>query len=619
MFSRQMKKYIVYGILIFIFLFICVGIPLLVINLDNEKTDPSVQNDKIEGDLTNRDREQNLNALKNIDALFGVPFSLNPVTPGITEFGKNVFVHDTGFIAISCVSNGITKLLLYQTTDYNILKVKEELSIPTSISVQPSATPVIVSGTFMPSFGSIGEVYYLLITIGITDQIDLYGREIHLYYYNTNPTPDDITNPSPLTWVYQPLFVLKNPYYTTSSYLSTIIPLYVACFGNKIQAVLDDNSPEAVRQSLYVSTTDFDSYIQPTGSPLLYRRQPTAGGGVFWFVFLSNTINPKINIEYIIQDSKLLYLSGVPGSTVLIPLLLPEKTYYMRGFGSEFYVQSGSGSSNRLAIANLTNQDTQEVTKKLCTNGYNASAPNGYIQVYESNNQSSLQPGWIQVNQNCDENPDIKVYVNRFWPNTIVDPDVKGFGSGLLITDNFLLVTSSSNETSIPPFDNYVFSYNLSTDIPPTTNQKPSIVGQITFSEQQIATQPTFPSVTFNRNLFFVGQLLCVTSYYTDPNQDVAALFKVFNSSGTPGISPVVERFTDFGNAVELFGHKMKKDDQEIIINSGMGTKSFDGFSQWAYSWQTPNKLNRFLLFNDPLYINDNQSTGRVLIYEQNV
>jgi hypothetical protein len=292
---------------------------------------------------------------------------------------------------------------------------------------------------------------------------------------------------------------------------------------------------------------------------------------VFQYLFLSNTINPVISLQFTIQDAKLLVISTDPTTPVPVPLL-SDFDYYMRGFGSVFTV-----NATTLAIANLTNQDTVSYP---CDSVANLSSRIGYVQVF-----TLINGIWTQEYITCTtESIGKQIYVNRIVPQDVLGPI--GFGAGLLIIDNFLFINTSNNLTSV---------YNLA------TGHKPSPIPLEPWSlvpTTELSSIDTFPGPIFNRLLLNINGNLVVCSYDLNANTNLIAIFQTTNSSGTT-TSPIPNLFETF-NLLQTIG---------VGTNSGSSVESLIGFGQFTQTCQSPNRLKTFLFVNDPI-------GQRVLIYQ---
>jgi hypothetical protein len=500
----------------------------------------------------------------NVKSFDATPSPVFPTPTSLTlanalQFGQYVFVHDQGFVCVSATLPGLllTTLIFYQVTNTTVDKLATEIQVPhTLLTGEPA---VLCNGTFVSSLGVLDEVLYLIIVMGVTDtNNNKFGRELHVYYFDT-----DESHPNDQVWT-KSNTILTHPYFSERP---DFTPVYVGCFGNSLQSLVDQNITGGSRQSLYVSGTEF--------APLnASRPQPSAGGLVFQYLFLSNTINPVISLQYTIQDAKLLVISDDLTTPVPSPLM-SEQDYYMRGFGSVFAVSS----SGFLAVANLTNQDT---INNPCDASANANAPNGYVQVF------SLVGGiWTQSFIICHETESLnkQIYVNRITPPAVLGGSI-GFGAGLLIVDNFLFVNASNNITTV---------YNLFTNNYPSP---PNLVPWSTVNVAELSSVTTFPGPIFNRNLLLVDGNLVVVSYDTAASKDVIAIYQTNNTSSVT-VSALPTLFMSFP-LLQTIG---------AATSSGSSTQSLVGFGQFTQSCKSPNQIRTLLFINDPL-------GKRVWIYE---
>lgn len=475
-----------------------------------------------------------------------------------SQFGQFMFVHDKGFIAVSAAGQGFspTRILLYQVSNDTVNKLQTEFNLVPLLN--PAVESHLVSGCFMPSLGLLDEVYYLILVLGLVDaDQNKYGRELHFYYYDTNAS-----NHNSNTWTKSNL-VLQHPYYGTDLNPRNSSKLWVGCFGNSIQGLVDFNITGGVRQSLYIGGTQYEDLSQS-------RPQPSSGGMVFQYLFLTNDTTPSLSLQSTIQDAKLKIISE--DSSTPAPIspfgLTPDEVdfyYYMQGFGSVFYA-----TSNILAVSNLTNQDT---VSNPCDSIGNASASPGYVQVFIQRNGL-----WTQEYAVCDSTSK-QIYVNRLTgPLNSV-----GFGAGLYITSNFLFVNCKNNLT---------FTYFLNLDV---LNPLPNPIDQPAWSQvntTSLSSETNFPGPIYNRSMLMLDGNLIIASYSQNPNEATIGIFSTSNSTNVVSVTPGTSNlFKSFG-LLQTLGNG---------VNSGSSTSSLLGFGQWIQICTTPNQLRKFLFINDPL------------------
>ncbi len=488
-----------------------------------------------------------------------------------TGFGQFCFVHDKGIIAISD-GDPPTTLQMYQigTTIVSL----DPIVLPQTLTTHETA--ILCYGTFMPSLNTLDEFYYLIVTMGIrsaTYPTYRFGRELYLYAADTTRQP----------YSFRFSMILQHPYFTHSP---STLP-YVGCFGNRLQGVLDDNDIQNVRQSLYISATEWEP-LNPE------RPQPSRGGAVFWYIFFSNEFQPDMTLQFVMQDAKLNIISKLDDTKAPSPLLA-DIDYYMNGFGSVFYVQSGQSVNNFLAIANLTNQDTLDFA---CDTIENRNAPHGYVQCF-SLGTGRDQPEWLQEFKVCNISSasgfNQQLYVNRFTPHPTDEPCI-GFGAGLLIVQNFLIVAMSQTDTAS---HNGLLSFNLSSGhLPPPTNLH--AWGSVNLSAKGFSSNALFPSPTFNRNLFLLNGLLGVLTYDTSVAVNTLGFF---NTPYSNIAQQTPDLFQVFGDPLELIGG---------TESHGSSTDSLIGYGQWVGQWRSAGALVSYMVINDPL---DN----RVFVYQTSV
>lgn len=480
--------------------------------------------------------------------------------PNALRFGEFMFVHDQGFVAISSTNALLfTKMFLYQVTDQAVNKLPTELLLPSFLQGQIGQLPVqaeLCGGAFLPSLGILDEVLYLVLVLGVSDaDQNKFGRELHFYYYDT-----DTLHPNSQVWTKSTL-IIQHPYFGTDlNPRPSNTPPYVGCFGNRIQGLVDLNIIGGTRQSLYVSGTEFSNLRT-------VKPQPSPGGMVFEYLFLTNTIAPVLALQYTVQDAKLRVISEDPDTPQPSPLQT-DLDYYMRGFGSVFYATPGF-----LAVSNLTNQDDVDYP---CDAVGNLASFNGYVQVFESVNGV-----WTQENTICTtESNGSLIYVNR-----ITAPSgALGFGASLLLTSNFLFVSTSNNLT---------FVYNLGTNhLPSPPDPNARVWSEVKTTD--LASTTTFPGPVFNRTLLLLNGNLVIGSYSVADHVNTIGIFQTSSSTTSPSVvtpSTANNLFTNF-TLLQTIGSD---------INSGSALQSLIGFGQWIQTCTSPNRLRQFLFVNNPL------------------
>lgn len=470
------------------------------------------------------------------------------ILSGSAGFGRQVFVHQKGFVAIQ---EGST-LRMYQIVD-SIVKI-QDIALPTHIGNEDA---VLCYGTFLPSLGLVDEFFYLALAFGVTSTDfpgELFARQVHIYSCKSGTT------------LWQPSVVIQHPYFVRTS--ATLIPPYVGCFGNRMQGVLDDNNPQSVRLSLYINSTEWEDLNEG-------RPQPSQGGTVFWYVLFNNAFEPDFRLHVAIQDAKLAVISKDPDTEPPFPALA-EIDYYMRGFGSSFYVQSGNQAGNLLAVANLTNQDTVD---NKCDTVENPFALRGYVQIYTVGTVPTESP-WRQEFAICKSGSQSgfnqQIYVNRIVPVSLEN----GFGASVLLLNNILLVRQGA----------LLESFNLASGggAPP--------VGAVPWGSLDVTTvglssEDTFPGPTQNVPLFTLNGMLGIASWTQLPNVNTIGLFNT-HTTNLPGVSPTDNLFVNFGEPLAVIG---------LGESSGSSLDALTGFGQWIYTWRSSNSTRVWLLVNDAL------------------
>jgi hypothetical protein len=527
-------------------------------------------------------------------------FILGP-KPDHAVFGEFVFAHEKGFLAVSVVTTQHTILQFYKTGEDTIHAMQDTVTVGTD------DFPTLCSGAFMPVKGISNEVYYLFITVGVTENLYNYGRIVQMFTYDTAATIPAWTKST---------VVVENPFASNLGRNSIVDKTpWVNAFGNKLQCVLDDNVPGYKTQKLYASC----SYYKPT----LTKNE--SNGSVFSFSLDSNTTRPIVQFNLEISDAKLYIADQNPLETPL--RTLRPLDYYMNGFGSDFYVQSGAGAKNRLLISNRTDQDTGEV---LCGGiSDNLKAPNGYVQVFIVNNDNKSKSEWTQPNDVCNTSPFIgdRTWGFRRTPGTETKFPLLGFGSGVMLHRNFVLVTGSSlsDAKGNPTDDNtlvvYVFQQTTTPSAEPSNSP---VYNTLNYHVNGISNTPTFPGPVMNRGILIFGdEYFGIQSFSKKPNVDTLAIFNQLDTTPKDGKLP---RFKNTGKPLQLFGKPVLADDKVTKVNINSGSlnphvRSKVGFGQWVHTWKSASKAVTFLAINDPLWKSSSGGDvqGRVLLYSRRI
>lgn len=463
-----------------------------------------------------------------------------------TEYGKFVFVHDRGFIATAARTTEQQQLhlLFYTITNTSFDKLGTEILLPQFLTTGEPAE--IVNGCFLDSLGIAQEIYYLVVVMGYNDaDNNLYGREAHIYVYQSGIAG--------AVWM-ESSVLIQHPLFGTDANPRPWDTLpWVGCFGNQVQGTLVQNITGGLIHSLFLSGTQFE--------PLnLQKPQPSSGGMIFHYIFLSNTVTPILQLQYVIQDPMLITLSLDPSSPV--PPEQFQSDYYLRGFGSVFYV-----SGDTIAVSNLTNQSSLALP---CGPVSNPVAPNGYVQVLRF-----IDGIWMQQNIICQEQSVGK----RLYSNRIVgDNTTVGFGNGLMIQQNYLFVTSANNKC---------FIYNLATDGQPN----PTTFTPWSSINLTSASTTSFPGPAYNRNIVMIGDSIVISSYSDQPDTDVVSIYQL-----TPGQVQPFKQFT----LLQLLGKG---------ANGGSTSRSLNAFAQFLLTTKTPDGLHTMLVMSNPVSKN-------IVIYE---
>lgn len=572
--------------------------------------------------------------------LFSTPQILtNPGTsPG--EFGQFLFSHDKGFFCTTLqTSSGSTKLFFYETVankgiqlsstdNIEINERNDEDEGQGSLEFQP-----VCSGAFLPVMGVVNEVYYLAISVGVTDIENhpnmVFAQRIIFFYYDTNPDTDNSMRWTRTTNVNNTADNhLSHPYrdkvlQSRSSAEPTAYRPWIGSFGNTMQGFVTNAEAQNNNwRSLYIWSTEFDN--------------ETPGGSIFQFIFENNTSTTPSFIPFPVNigDAKLTDNLSVVGIEKTLPSDLKS---YMRGFGRAFNFQSNGlpGGAVNLAVGNPV--ENQDLLTRTCntTSNNSSSSPGGYVQMYRNFDNG----GWKQTAWSCGPGQVGTSYYGRYTtdfpipfpeidilPPFPTDLNPTNFGFSVLISDNTLLVaTNSKNNTT-----QHVIAYPLT---PPKTSEtkipgepNPSIgydqiikayPGGKPKSVLNLSPDLDTDSIFFeneflyNRPMFVVNGYLCVVSLSKDIGKFNVGIYDASTRNDDPDNDAVtLITFATWNEPLQKFGG---------TDNSGTSNeRSRFGFAQFATTWKSENGLNVYLGLNDPMF-NDVTSgagrTGRIIIY----
>jgi hypothetical protein len=553
-----------------------IGIPILVLILVTDSNTISnkkefIQPFKNKKKLAFAKRKKSFRILKDAEDFDNPQFFTNPTS--LSEFGEFVFVHESGVIgATAHTINEPTQLVLYNITPTNsgtesiITKLSYTLEICDS-------NEVVVFGQFAPLLNVVGEVYLLLIATGTVDESSWPGykfaNKISLYTFDTNDLSAKWTKSSE---------EITHPYYTRPT-IFVEHPIYKGTFGDNFQIVADDNSSQSTKHSLYV----FGSQYTPS--------EP--GGCLFWYIFDTNSTTPSIRLNYMIKDAKLSSnLNNSQNGTIVGQSQVSGAQKYMNSFGSRFFVQTGKGTSNRLAIANITDEDNIKLSTA------NLNAPFGYVQVFVQTNGKGWEQTTLPTNGKIG-------YFRRFYPA----PDTSygtvlplGFGMQVMITDNYLLVNTSGVSLVGNTGSSFLYTYNLnigssfgSAILPPPL----SILNYNNIGSLQ--NMPTYPGIGqhINKPILIIESNLLVESVSSDAKVNTIGIYNpsitvpIVDSSGKPSTETVPYKNWKPKSVIQTIG-------KHINHGSDFSKQRF-GFGQWTHSIVLNQQYNVWLIINDPI------------------
>lgn len=554
---------------------IIVGISLTLVFVLKRKPVPSASVPVFNGPATiNGDPSQSSNQ-------FSFPQIITNPLPSSIQFGRNLYVHQAGYIATTLqqTSTSPPSMIFYYTN------LEGSIAGPQQIYMDflPAGYKVC-NGCFAPIFNISGEVYYLFVSVGpVGSNGNAYPAYVILFSLNTATTSNVWTVSNINTQYTQTFGNVKAMRLPSGSFTwpSSIGPWY-GTFGAKIQVVLDDNSA-ITKQSLYISGSEFDPNLP--------------GGNLYWFVLSNNNVSPDVVLLFTIQDAKLLMMKNQgncpTGCEITSAVDGTSEDICINGFASTFFVTSGNGASNILAIGNSTPQDNC-----VLTGSNQPCAPKGYVQGYLLNNQGGTQ-SWVQPMSGS--GTFLYRYIGTTSDPNIIGPNVYGgFANSVSIVNGKLFVgqgqPNAKNECTFLVF-NWLPSPLQGSQLTLLGTVNPSTTAPSPFS--MTAMYPVNP-VRYNQGVQIIddgsNQILC-TSWYKPAQADVIAIMESDDS------------FQTFTNVQAPLGAGFSSQ------SSADPTESLVGFAQCTGTWISRSGATVRMVTNDPFH--QNQS-GRIIIFTRN-
>lgn len=567
---------------------IIVGISITLVFVLKRKPVPSASVPVFNGPEVNGDPSQNSNQ-------FGYPQVIPNPLPATIGFGRNMFVHDAGYIAVTLERSSTSpqSMLFYYTNLDGVIQGPQEIVM----NFLPSGYKVC-NGAFAPIFNITNEVYYLFVSVGpIGANGNMYPAYVVLFSLNTAVT-SNVWALSNITTTYsKTLGTTTTMRLPSSSFTwpnSSIGPWY-GTFGAQIQVVLDDN--EAItKQSLYISGSEFDPNLP--------------GGNVYWYVLQNNNPSPSIVLLFTIQDAKLLMMknqggcpSGCPSCTGGCATIdNTSEDICTNGFGSAFYVTSGSRSNNIMVIANSTAQDNC-----VLAGSNQPCAPKGYIQGYLLVSQGGSQ-SWAQPMSGS--NTFLYRYIGAMSdPNLIGSVAYNGdsvtfggFGNSVtIVSGNLIVGQGQPNKKSECTFlvYNWAAAPFQDSQLTPIGTIDPTNTGA-TAPFSMTAMYP-INTLRYNQGVKTIADgsnQLLATSWYCPAQADVIAVMNLGDDS-----------FTSF-TAAQTLGSGYSS--QTPVACTSSGSQSLVGFAQGTYTWISRTGATVRLATNDPYHAG---GSGRIIIF----
>lgn len=585
---------------------IVVAISLTLVLVLKRKPTPTPSAPPFNGPLdVNGDPAQNSN-------LFAYPQLLNNPVAGATLFGANTFVHEAGYLAASVTlpgSDALQAVLFYYTN------LSGELQGPQSMVLDflPSGYRVC-NGVFAPIFNRNREVYYLFLSVGtVSASGNVCPRYVIVCSLDTATTSNAWTIGNVNTEYAE---TLSNPARSSQEVVAMKLPNHdfvwdaarpwYGTFGAKLQVVLDDNEA-IVKQSLYISGSEFDSNLP--------------GGNLYWFVLLNNDTDPQVALLYTIQDAKLLMMqqqgSNCPAvvctdctgkGTSCVTFDSTSEQACVNGFASDFYVTSGSRANNILVIANSTPQDNCVLggSQQTC-------APKGYIQGYILTSQGVTQ-SWVQPRNG----------LNNFqyrYLGISSDPSLQGgtttfggFANSVSVINGSLFVGQGVPEpqsnAGLPGLGTFLVLPWVSSpnanggNLNPTSVLKPTAGAAAPFLLSDMYPLSA-EGLRYNQGVQLINDgsnQLLATSWFAPAPADVLSVQTP--SGGSSSGSGSSSQFASF-ELVQSLGAGYSSQ------SAASPQQSLVGFGQIAGTWLSRTGASVRLVFNDPSH---NSNSGRLVV-----
>jgi len=533
----------------------------------------------------------------------------NPDFANINLFGELLFVHEAGYIC--CVGEKVVNdsILTTPVLFFYYTNLQGQLQGPQRIDLDFIPTGYVVcNGMFAPIFNVVNEVYYLFISVGMPvsnhqspSVVSKYATNVILFALNTAVTSTNwerVDINAKFTQTLQgPGGKIQAMSIPTTSFTWNSAQPYIGTFGDKIQVVLDDNSP-ILKQSLYISGSEYDT------------TRP--GGNLYWFLLQDNNTSPSILMLYTIQDAKLLLMQN-QGYTIS-----RSPSDYTNGFASDFYVTSGNGSKNILVVANCTGQDNISLAGTA-----QPAAPCGYVQGYildTSGNLSWIQPQASAVgqflyryigtptdpsifNQNCNNNNGITACSAGFARSVTVINDCVVIGQSSPDPQGYCVF--QVYQWSATPYDSGKQCLTLWGSLNPSVEAS-DLFPQTPFSPFP-NNIPNSITLRFNSNLQTIddgSNQLIATSWYTgSPSNLISTQTPLSKDAPLKTFTTIQALGSNFDSVITSAAP-----DRAQIYMSRLG------FAQCTQNWLSRSGLTVRLAFNDPY----SPTFGRFIVLTRN-
>lgn len=540
---------------------------------------------------------------------FGSPQMINNTT-GAQAFASQLAAHEAGYIAAS-INNTYSdpqtgaSIVIYKTNLQGAISFPQTLALP----AKPSSDKLFIADmVFAPILNTVGEFYYLFVSIGqviSNGYVATIPKNVIVYSLDTSAIPT-------ASWVLsnfvavgvdknlltQVIGTSTNSLKLPSSWSSLEAgshQIWDGAFGLKLKVVVDSTGP-AQKHGLFIA-----------GSAHPNNRN---GGSIYWYVIENNSANPIVFKRKNIKDTKLTLLADAYGTTnspvKVSPAVPIDPTapvtidQALNGFGSDFHVSLSSITNAFLIVGNPSGDDWGTLTAPNPTDPTHGTpvqqsgSPNGYVQIFTFNSATR------DFEMTTGDDP--QVFQNRILGNNLKYNGklVNGFGNS---------VWGNINRVMVGTFDTSGFWLYNTIDA-----DKPNILSSNILQTKLAFTELTHKHSKRTSNFISLQNInndMVINSFNLIPNGQAISVVKPGSvSDKDTGITYPEATFDSIQGIGDIFN-----------VNQFTGLEQFDimtnvGFAQKIGSWVSRTRATTFLVFNDPFYIvkTSPQVLGRFIV-----